>query len=1153
MERGTGGRSRGGAGGMGVVGGELGGRTVAEVQLYREDVVQSVSQPSMVGVVSKVGGDSDSEDESSDGDDSEEEEEEEILVGAARVCWINTEESTEKVGELKVIDRAFLHGDIVAKASDPLGHSGTVVNVEMMVDLELPNGEITRDVNSRRLRRVRAFALGDYVIYDMWLGRVEEVVDNVTVLFDDGAKCKVMRADPDRLRPLNETVMDDSGCPYFQGQRVRADFGSVFKSAKWLKGSWKSSRTEGTVVELEAGTVVVYWIAAGNALNGSSQPSAVPNEEVEASKLLPMIYFSHTNWQLGDRSLPPTRMRPSSVVPTSESTQVDGIPSDGDAESSLDNSSNVARSSDFVDLNSCGTGESCSKPGGEAWTLHRRKGKQQKRPAKREKKLQKKEKPVEYAVLVVNTRTTVDVLWQDGRTSQGEDACSLIPVDHLGDHDFWPEQYVMERGADGEGLDDVPRRVGVVKAVDAKQRTASVRWLKIVNRPEEPREFESEEIVSVYELVEHPDYSYCLGDVVIRLISAPSSAEGTPGLAGSQLAVSSGVEDTSEADPEDNDRELTGRKKKKNNAPRSAHKVEPTSQDLSWVGVIIGLQDGDIEVAWADGMVSKVGPQAIWVVNRDLGDSSSAPTSDLEDAEDIDDAASWETVVSDDDTSRGVQGESDLQEERFGLDHVKNVHQGSEEDVGPDSRSDASVDHGDEEKATEEQRAQNFGGPFKLPLVALGLVSRLATGLLGLRGAKKDADLTGEERASSSRCRTHSKQGLEEILDGDSAGEQTPLSPQKWHRAEDGNLSRNDTLEMLAEAVFSSMASEEQEQDVTPSSTPTDADSEEREQSYLDPLKKLDDDEKDHFVDTFSTLKGSPEPEMGNMTGAIKHFDCVKDSSDHHYTSEIAQPTNRRKWVKKIQLEWSILEKNLPDTIYVRVYEERMDLLRAVIVGAKQTPYHDGLFVFDLYMPPEYPSVPPVAHYHSGGLRLNPNLYENGKVCLSLLNTWTGKGTEIWHPSTSSILQVLVSIQGLVLNERPYFNEAGYDKQVGTGEGEKNSLVYNENSFLLSCKSMLYLLRRPPMHFEDLIRDHFRKRGYHVLLACKAYLAGAEVGSLTESDLSSIEDRKFDDHSSAGFKLMMNKLVPKLAAAFEEVGANMLEPLNEPSRAEASQ
>lgn len=206
----------------------------------------------------------------------------------------------------------------------------------------------------------------------------------------------------------------------------------------------------------------------------------------------------------------------------------------------------------------------------------------------------------------------------------------------------------------------------------------------------------------------------------------------------------------------------------------------------------------------------------------------------------------------------------------------------------------------------------------------------------------------------------------------------------------------------------------------------------------------------------------------------------------------------------------------LIDGVFVRVYEDRMDLLRAVIVGAYGTPYQDGLFFFDFHLPPEYPDVPPVrfsknfifrtylysksyvflpnflsslthlffstglvmpqsAYYHSGGWRINPNLYEEGKVCLSLLNTWTGRGNEVWDPKSSSILQVLVSLQGLVLNSKPYFNEAGYDKQIGTAEGEKNSLSYNENTFLLNCKTMMYLMRKPPkVIYQILLSAHFR-------------------------------------------------------------------------------
>lgn len=66
--------------------------------------------------------------------------------------------------------------------------------------------------------------------------------------------------------------------------------------------------------------------------------------------------------------------------------------------------------------------------------------------------------------------------------------------------------------------------------------------------------------------------------------------------------------------------------------------------------------------------------------------------------------------------------------------------------------------------------------------------------------------------------------------------------------------------------------------------------------------------------------------------------------------------------------------------------------------------------------------------------------------------------------------QVLVSIQGLVLVPKPYFNEAGYERQAGSGEGERNSLLYNESCFLVVCRSALHVLRRTPAPFAPLAR-----------------------------------------------------------------------------------
>lgn len=50
---------------------------------------------------------------------------------------------------------------------------------------------------------------------------------------------------------------------------------------------------------------------------------------------------------------------------------------------------------------------------------------------------------------------------------------------------------------------------------------------------------------------------------------------------------------------------------------------------------------------------------------------------------------------------------------------------------------------------------------------------------------------------------------------------------------------------------------------------------------------------------------------------------------------------------------------------------------------------------------------------------VNPNLYEEGKVCLSILGTWSGDRNEIWSAARSSLLQAFVSIQGLVLVKEP--------------------------------------------------------------------------------------------------------------------------------------
>jgi len=82
-----------------------------------------------------------------------------------------------------------------------------------------------------------------------------------------------------------------------------------------------------------------------------------------------------------------------------------------------------------------------------------------------------------------------------------------------------------------------------------------------------------------------------------------------------------------------------------------------------------------------------------------------------------------------------------------------------------------------------------------------------------------------------------------------------------------------------------------------------------------------------------------------------------------------------------LKKELRLLESSLPAGIVVKGYEDRMDLFSAMIHGPKNTPYEDGLFFFDFQLGPDYPQVPPSCHYVAFcSDRLNPNLYEEGKV-----------------------------------------------------------------------------------------------------------------------------------------------------------------------------
>jgi ubiquitin-protein ligase len=97
----------------------------------------------------------------------------------------------------------------------------------------------------------------------------------------------------------------------------------------------------------------------------------------------------------------------------------------------------------------------------------------------------------------------------------------------------------------------------------------------------------------------------------------------------------------------------------------------------------------------------------------------------------------------------------------------------------------------------------------------------------------------------------------------------------------------------------------------------------------------------------------------------------------------------------------------------------------AMIIGPSDTPYFGGYYFFMFDYPHDYPFSPPKVTFMTNDsmTRFNPNLYRCGKVCVSILNTWTG---EKWSAcqTINSILLTLCSL----LNDSPLENEPGQTK-----------------------------------------------------------------------------------------------------------------------------
>lgn len=187
---------------------------------------------------------------------------------------------------------------------------------------------------------------------------------------------------------------------------------------------------------------------------------------------------------------------------------------------------------------------------------------------------------------------------------------------------------------------------------------------------------------------------------------------------------------------------------------------------------------------------------------------------------------------------------------------------------------------------------------------------------------------------------------------------------------------------------------------------------------------------------------------------------------------------------KRIIIDIKDIQKSPIENIYYVPDEDNILNGYALIIGPPNTPYEHGNFMFHFVFSEKYPYQPPKVIYKSndGITRFNPNLYRSGKVCLSILNTWSG---EQWS-ACQTLRSVLLTLQ-TTLNEEPLLNEPGVDKKIHMNAILKYNRIIHfktlEFTILYYLENIEKIPIQNPIIIEKII-DYYQKNKKEILKNC---------------------------------------------------------------------
>jgi ubiquitin-protein ligase len=141
----------------------------------------------------------------------------------------------------------------------------------------------------------------------------------------------------------------------------------------------------------------------------------------------------------------------------------------------------------------------------------------------------------------------------------------------------------------------------------------------------------------------------------------------------------------------------------------------------------------------------------------------------------------------------------------------------------------------------------------------------------------------------------------------------------------------------------------------------------------------------------------------------------------------------------------------------------------ACVFGPQGTPYEDCPMLYEFNVGPTFPFDPPKVEFrtYDGITRFHPNMYKEGKCCLSILHTWEGPK---WA-STMRLSTILVTLQSL-MDTNPLAHEPGFaGKTSATHTAYAEFVEFSCMRYIVERQESLLKGKQQPTAFQPFVEE----------------------------------------------------------------------------------